>query len=350
MFIHPRSIHDGSIARRRRSHRLMLGMAVGVAIAAALPSANAQGTRAHPDIQGCFEYVREVQPMITGADTALSWTGPCRDGLRDGPGLLRVYRGLELLVSSSGRYQNGFRIGYWSWEFPDGRRLEARFAGDGRDPLERVLESSKGERSRQIWQDGAYVADAGIAPPPEPRPLEPAVAAWPVSTQRTGRFDASSYAAAHFRTANCARAQRVEPRSDFLATRRDVDLFVRVGEGALRAEIDAELRSWTRAMHSAALRAAAQTGGVSANRTSIAVDRANVAAADDVALRARYEWVRCHEANGLPFLARMQQSAPACERVSLIKLDTVRASGNPRLQAEFADCLHAEIHAPRWAR
>lgn len=333
------------IHHRGRPRRLSFRLAAGLASAIALLSADAlaQGTRAHPDILGCGEYVRDVQPAITGEGTALSWTGACREGLRDGAGLLRVYRGLELLVSSSGRYQNGFRIGPWSWEFPDGRRLEARFAGDGRDPLERVFESSKGERSRQIWHDGAYVTDAGIAAPPEPRLLEPGVAAQPVSTRRTGRSDAAAYAAAHFRTASCARTQPVPARSDFLATRRDVDLFVRAGEGAIRAEIDAELRSWTRAMQAAALRTAAQTGGVGANRASVAAN-------DDAALRARYEWVRCHEANGLPFLARMQQSTGACERVSMIKLETVRASDNPRLQAEFADCLHAEIHAPRWAR
>ncbi len=300
-----------------------------------------EASRAHQDINGCFELVRDVQPAPGGA-TALLWSGTCRDGLREGAGLLNVYRGHELLVASSGRYQNGLRIGPWLWEFPDGRRLEARFAGDGNDPLERVFESAKGERSRQIWNNVGYVTDAGIAPAPELRPYLPAGSGNPGNMPRAGKSDAAAYAASHFRTANCAGKRRLDARSDFLATRRDVDLYVREGDATIRAEIDAELQSWSRAMQAGALRAAALTGAVGAKRP---------AGSDDAGvLRDRYDWVRCHQANGLPFLARMQQSVGACERVSMIKLDTVRASGNPRLQAEFADCLHAEIHAPRWVR
>jgi hypothetical protein len=313
-----------------------------------------EATRAHPDVLGCVELVRDPQAAPAAGATALLWTGTCRDGLRDGAGLLKVFRAHELLVASSGRYQNGLRIGPWLWEFPDGRRLEARFAGDGNDPLERVFESAKGERSRQLWHNGSYVTDAGIAPPPELRPYVPAGAIDPGNTPgntrgntpRAGKSDAVAYAASHFRTANCAGKRRIDARSDFLATRRDVDLFVREGDATVRAEIDVELQGWSRAIQAGALRAAALTGAVGAKSGGI-----TGSAGDDAgALRDRYDWVRCHQSSGLPFLARMQQSVRACERVSLIKLDTVRASGNPRLQAEFADCLHAEIHAPRWAR
>lgn len=298
--------------------------------------------RAYQDVLGCQEMVRDLQPAAAGGADALSWTGECRDGLRDGAGRLKVHRGHALLVASSGRYENGFRIGPWLWEFPDGRRLEASFAGDGRDPLERVFESAKGERSRQLWKDGQYVSDPGVAPAPEVRPQWSAPTTSASPSRRTGKSEGSLYAAAHFRTASCAGKRGIDARSDLLATRRDVDLFVREGDAAVRAEIDADLHGWSRAMQAGALRAAALTGGVKTSRAS---------GADEwTALRDRYDWVRCHHANGLPFLARMQQSVGACERVSLIRLDTVRASGNPRLQAEFADCLHAEIHSPRWVR
>lgn len=306
-------------------------------------ASTAEAIRAHPDILGCQEYVRESAPAAPGGSDLIVWTGACRDGLRDGIGLLKVLRGHELLVASSGRYEGGFRAGSWLWEFPDGRRLEARFAGDGHDPLERVFESAKGERSRQLWRDGHYVTDPGVAPPPEARPLATAPAGMSNAPNAVrGKSEATLYAAAHFRTAQCAGKRRIDARSELLATRRDVDLFVREGDAALRAEIDAELQSASRALQVGAVRAAALTGGVRTNRAG--------EAAESTALRDRYDWVRCHSANGLPLLARMQQSVGACERVSMIRLETVRASGNPRLQAEFADCLHSEILAPRWTR
>lgn len=64
----------------------------------------------------------------------------------------------------------------------------------------------------------------------------------------------------------------------------------------------------------------------------------------------RRRWVKCHQGSGLPYLARMTEAVPVCERVLLFRLERVRAEGNTRLQAEFADCLHGDMHSARWSQ
>jgi hypothetical protein len=310
--------------------------------------ANARLFLAYEDARGCVERVREAESHWHNGAPTIYWSGGCKDGLREGDGTLKLYSARQVLVVSSGRYVNGFRSGPWLWEFPDGRKLEARFGGNGRDPAERVLENAKGERFRQLLQsDGSYVDDAGISPPPEMRML--AVNA-PVNTDASRRLakpgEGATYASAHFRVASCAGKARVDSRHELAATRRDIDRFVREGDAALRAEVAADLELWSKSMATLAVRAAAYAGGTT--DAGDALRKQLRGQLNDA--RDRYDWARCHYNAGLPYLARMIQSVPVCERASLFKLDAVRASGNPRLQAEFADCLQTEIHSARWGR
>lgn len=295
----------------------------------------------YQDARGCVERVREPVAEWSSRAPAILWTGPCNAGFRDGVGTFKLYRGRLLLVAATGRYDGGFRIGPWRWEYPDGRRLEARFFGDAREPTERIVETAKGERRLQRLIGGTFQEDSGIAPAPEPRRM-PAPDGGESGRSALNRSEAASYAAAHFRVASCAGKGGIDPGTDLLATRRDVDRFVRDGEAAVREELASDLAAWSRAQFALTVYAVAYAASPPAASEDLRLQIQ--------AMQERTRWAQCHQKNGLPYLARTQQAVTACERASLFKIESVRASDNSRLQAEFADCLHADIHSARWAR
>ncbi len=294
---------------------------------------------AYEDARGCVERVREPVAEWRTRAPAIFWSGECREGLRDGMGSFKLYEGRLLVVASGGGYVNGFRIGPWRWEFPDGRRLEAHFPGDGSEPIQRIVESVNGERQLQRLSAGAYLDEPGIAPAPT---RSSASARGIVIKSAPGHGEAAAYAAAHFPVASCAGKGGIDPRVDLLATRRDVDRFVRDGEEAVRQEIADDIRMWSRGLVATMIRALAYAASSAAESNAL---RARAQATQD-----RLAWARCHQKSGLPYLARMLQAVPGCERASLFRLESVRESDNPRLQAQFADCLHADIHSARWGR
>ncbi len=296
---------------------------------------------AYEDARGCLERVREPVIEWNARVPTIAWSGGCVGGLRDGVGMFKLYDGKRLLVASTGRYADGFRIGPWRWEFPDGRRLEARFIGDAREPIERIVESVHGERQVQRLSAGTYRDEPGIAPAPELSGAQAAARADPVKPV-PGRGEAASYAAAHFPVASCAGRAGIDRREDLLATRRDVDRFVRDGEGAVRQEVADDIAVWSRALVVSMIHALAHAPTPSG---PTADQRVRMQSVQD-----RLLWLQCHQKNGLPYLARIAQAVAGCERASLFRLERVRASGNSRLQAEFADCLHADIHSARWVR
>lgn len=295
----------------------------------------------YQDARGCVERVRDPAAEWSSRAPAILWTGSCNAGIRDGAGTFKLYNGRLLLVAATGRYDGGFRIGPWQWEYPDGRRLEARFFGDAREPNERIVETAKGERRLQRLIGGTFQDDSGIAPGPEPRTM-PAPAGGDSSKPAFIRNEAASYAAAHFRVASCAGKGGIDPRTDLLATRRDVDRFVRDGEAAVREELANDLAAWSRAQFALTVHAVAYAASPPAASEDMRLQIQS--------LQERTRWAQCHLKNGLPYLARTQQAVAACERASLFKIESVRTSDNSRLQAEFADCLYADIHSARWAR
>jgi hypothetical protein len=295
------------------------------------------------DTRGCAERVREPAAEWHTRAPEFFWSGACTEGIREGHGTFKLYEGRLLMVALSGRYAGGFRIGTWTWEFPDGRRLEANFRGDAREPVQRVIESEKGERQLQRLSGGNYRDEPGFAPDPAARTSRPAVQVGGETTRQPARSsEGAAYAAAHFRPANCAGPVRVAPHQDFLATRRDVDRFVREGEAAVREEVASDLATWSRAQFAMNIRMLAYAASPSFMTDSL---RERLQAMED-----RHRWVTCHQRSGLPYLARMIQAVPACERALMFRLEHVREQGNTRLQAEFADCLHADIHSVRWGR
>lgn len=161
----------------------------------------------YQDARGCVERVREPAAEWSSRAPTIVWTGTCNAGFRDGVGTFKLYNGRLLLVAATGRYEDGFRIGQWRWEYPDGRRLEARFVGDAREPIERIVETAKGERRLQRLIGGAFQEESGIAPAPEPRTM-PAPAGGESGKPVLIRNEAASYAAAHFRVASCAGKDR----------------------------------------------------------------------------------------------------------------------------------------------
>ncbi len=341
------------MTRQKRLLVLMAGIGVGLATPIAqgqtapvtithAPDPQRPGVHfGYQDARGCVERVREPAAEWSSRAPAILWTGACNAGIRDGVGDFKLYNGRLLLVAATGRYADGFRIGPWRWEYPDGRKLEARFVGDAREPTERIVETAKGERRLQRLIGGTFQEESGIAPNPEPRTM-PAPAGGESSKPVLIRNEAASYAAAHSRVASCAGKGGIDPRTDLLATRRDVDRFVRDGEAVVREELANDLASWSRAQFALTVHAVAYAASPPAASEDL---RSQIQAMQD-----RTRWAQCHQKNGLPYLARMQQAVFACERASLFKIESVRASDNSRLQAEFADCLHADIHSARWAR
>ena len=295
----------------------------------------------YEDTRNCVERVREPTAEWSGRAPEITWSGVCVDGVREGAGLLKLYQGRLLTVALAGSYVDGYRIGNWRWEFPDGRKLEAQFRGDAREPSMRVVESARGERQLQRLSGGVYRDEPGVAPEPDRRAIKsaPPASSGPVKPA-LGQGEGAVYAAALIRSTHCAGKSRIEPRSDFLATRRDVDRFVREGEMAVREEVVLEIATALRAEFALNARILAYAASPSFMSDSL---RERLQSIGD-----RRRWVACHQQSGLPYLARMLQAVPVCERALMFRLEPVRAEGNTRLQAEFADCIHGDIHSARW--
>jgi len=297
---------------------------------------------AHLDVRGCVERVREPETQWHGRAPTIVWSGTCVNGLRDGTGTMKLYQGRQLVATSTGRFVDGYRAGPWAWEYPDGRRMEARMPGSGTDPLERIMETPKGERMRQLLAGGQYIDDPSGSTDtdlPAPPPAEPVAVR---DLRKPVPVDAVRYAAANFRVGTCAGRGRYDASSDFLATRSDVDHFIREGESAVRTEADRDLFTWQRSITAIAIRLAALAGTRAPEYDAFAQELAE--------MHERLAWGRCHRQAGYPWLARMIEAVPACERASMLRAGTVRTSGNPRVQAVLAECVHGSIHSTRWPK
>ena len=108
-----------------------LGIIIAVAIVLIAHGAMAQTDNpAPPDWITVTNQPCRIWNPNPQADESATWSGPCKDGMASGKGVLRWTENGHPDVEFDGQYENGKRNGPGVMVTPDGKRLEGSWVDD----------------------------------------------------------------------------------------------------------------------------------------------------------------------------------------------------------------------------
>ncbi len=109
----------------------LLGIVAAAAIAFVTFQAMAQPNNpAHPDWITTTNKPCKVWNPEPQANESVTWSGPCKDGLASGKGVLLWTENGKPDVEFDGEYANGKRNGHGVLITPDGKRVEGEWVND----------------------------------------------------------------------------------------------------------------------------------------------------------------------------------------------------------------------------